>query len=92
MEQDGIGSISCRKEGDVNGPSVMLAGHMDEVGWIVRHVTDEGYIKFSPLGGWWNQVMLAQRVTVYTRKGKYTGVIGSKPPHLLTGDQRSKPV
>jgi putative aminopeptidase FrvX len=92
LEQDGIGSISCRKEGDVNGPSVMLAGHMDEVGWIVRHVTDEGYIKFSPLGGWWNQVMLAQRVTVYTRKGKYTGVIGSKPPHLLTGDQRSKPV
>lgn len=92
MEQDGIGSVSCRKDGDADGPSIMLAGHMDEVGWLVRHVTDDGYIKFSPLGGWWNQVMLAQRVTVYTREGQFTGVIGSKPPHLLTGDQRSKPV
>ncbi|MDA1191319.1 MAG: M42 family metallopeptidase [Candidatus Poribacteria bacterium] len=92
IEQDGIGSISCKKVGDDEGPSIMLAGHMDEVGWIVRHVSDDGFIKFSPLGGWWSQVMLAQRVNVYTRKGVFTGVIGSKPPHILPAAERGKVV
>ena len=91
MELDGLGSISCRKVGSSDSPRIMLAGHMDEVGWLVRSVTDDGYIKFRPLGGWWSQVMLAQRVTVYTRSGAYTGVIGSKPPHLL-GDKRNQTV
>ena len=58
LERDGIGSISCARVGSADPPRIMLAGHMDEVGWIVRHITDEGFIKFSPLGGWWPQVML----------------------------------
>jgi len=92
IELDRIGSIACRKTGTAESPRIMLAGHMDEVGWVVRHITDEGFIKFSPLGGWWTQVMLAQRVTVYTRKGAFLGVIGSKPPHLLTSEERNRVV
>src|SRR5690606_27034575 len=52
-----------------------------------------GFLKFQPVGGWWNQVMLAQRVTITTRKGdEITGVIGSKPPHILSAEARKKPV
>ena len=91
IELDRLGSVSCKKTGTADSPRIMLAGHMDEVGWIVRSVSDDGYIKFRPLGGWWSQVMLAQRVTVYTRNGSYTGVTGSKPPHLL-GDKRNSVV
>jgi endoglucanase len=92
IEQDGIGSISCRKVGTAQSPRIMLAGHMDEVGWVVRHVDDNGFVKFSALGGWWSQVMLAQRVTVRTRKGDFVGVIGCKPPHILSGEERNKVV
>ena len=62
IEQDRLGSIVCRHGGSGGGPRVMLAGHMDEVGFMVRAITEEGALKFVPLGGWWNQVMLAQRV------------------------------
>ncbi|MBM3214018.1 M42 family metallopeptidase [Candidatus Poribacteria bacterium] len=92
VERDRIGSVACKKVGSAASPSIMLAGHMDEVGWVVRHITDEGYIRFSPLGGWWTQVMLAQRVIVYTSKGEFLGVIGSKPPHVLPPDERNKVV
>jgi putative aminopeptidase FrvX len=71
---------------------VMLAGHMDEIGFIVRHITDEGFLKFIPLGGWFDQVLLGQRVVVKTRQGDVVGVIGSKPPHLLPADERNKVV
>jgi len=63
---------------------------MDEIGFVVKLITDEGFIKFSPLGGWWGHVMLAQRVIVRTRKGEITGIIGSKPPHILGDDERKK--
>src|SRR5699024_2711590 len=54
---------------------------------------DKGFISFQPVGGWWSQVMLAQRVDIVTRKGDtVTGVIGSKPPHILTAEARKKPV
>jgi len=68
----------------------MLAEHMDEIGFIVKLITEEGFIRFSPLGGWWGHVMLAQRVTIKTRKGDVTGLIGSKPPHILSDEERKK--
>ncbi len=92
IDQDGIGSVCCTKTGSSPSPKIMLAGHMDEVGFAVRHVTDEGFIKFTTLGGWWSQVMLAQRVTIHTRNGVFHGVTGSKPPHVLPADQRDKVV
>ncbi|WP_087971954.1 M42 family metallopeptidase [Oceanobacillus rekensis] len=88
--QDNLGSVFGVKHG--KGPRVMVAGHMDEVGFMVTQITDNGMIRFQTLGGWWNQVMLAQRVQVMTSNGPVIGVIGSIPPHLLTDAQRSKPI
>jgi len=70
----------------------MVAGHMDEVGFMVTSVTDKGMLRFQTLGGWWSQVLLAQRVHVVTKKGPITGVIASIPPHLLDESQRNKPM
>lgn len=87
---DNLGSIIARKVGKAGGPKIVLAGHMDEIGFMVTRITDDGFLKFQPLGGWWDQVMLAQRVEVYTRSGPVIGVIGSKPPHILSPDERKK--
>jgi putative aminopeptidase FrvX len=89
---DRLGSIVGKKTGQADGPKVLLAGHMDEIGFMVTRITDEGFLKFQTLGGWWGQVMLAQRVTVETRNGRLTGIIGSKPPHILSPEERKKVV
>jgi len=90
IERDRVGSIICRQGED--GPRVMLAGHMDEIGFMVQHITKDGFIKFLPLGGWWDQVLLGQQVVVKTHKGPVLGVIGAKPPHVLPPDECKKPV
>ena len=90
--QDRLGSIFGVKRGDENGPTVMVAGHMDEVGFMVTSITDNGMIRFQTLGGWWSQVLLAQRVEIITANGPVPGVISSIPPHLLTDEQRKKPM
>ena len=90
IEQDRLGSIVCRKSGDSESPRVMLAGHMDEIGFLVKLITEEGFVRFSPVGGWWSHVMLAQQVVIRTRRGEVHGVIGSKPPHILSDDERKK--
>jgi len=93
LETDRLGSIVGKKIGDPNGPKILLAGHMDEVAFMVTQITEEGFLRFQTLGGWWEQVMLAQRVKVYTRHGEaIIGVIGSKPPHILPAEERKKPV
>ena len=68
----------------------MLAGHLDEVGFIVKSVTKDGFVKFLPLGGWWGHVVLGQRLIIKTRKGDVLGVVGSKPPHELRDEDRKK--
>jgi putative aminopeptidase FrvX len=92
LSQDKVGSVICRKAGQAEAPRVMLAGHMDEIGFMVRHITKEGFIFFVPLGGWFDQVLLGQRVIISTRQGEVVGVIDVKPPHLLTPDERNKVV
>lgn len=89
---DRLGSVVGKKVGQADGPTVLIAGHMDEVSFMVTRITDEGFIRFQPLGGWWGQVMLAQRVKIETRKGELVGVIGSKPPHILSPEERKKTV
>ncbi|MFG6119036.1 M42 family metallopeptidase [Thalassobacillus sp. B23F22_16] len=89
---DNLGSLIAKKSGDTNGPKVMVAGHLDEVGFMVTRIDDNGFVYFQTVGGWWSQVMLAQRVTIVTREGTVTGVIGSKPPHILPPEARKKPV
>lgn len=90
VQQDRIGSVLC-SQGNA-GPRVMIAGHMDEIGFMVHHITNEGYLKFLPLGGWWDQVMPGQRVVIQTRKGNVLGVIGARPPHFLQAEERNKMV
>lgn len=93
VETDNLGSVIAKKVGDENGPKIMVAGHLDEVGFMATQIDDKGFIKFQTVGGWWSQVMLAQRVTITTRKGEeIIGVIGSKPPHILPADVRNKVV
>jgi putative aminopeptidase FrvX len=88
--QDKLGSIFGVRKG--SGPTIMVAGHMDEVGFMVTGITDNGMIRFQTLGGWWSQVLLAQRVQIMTDNGTVIGVIGSIPPHLLDEAKRSKPM
>ncbi|MCM3572244.1 M42 family metallopeptidase [Mesobacillus subterraneus] len=90
--QDKLGSVFGVKKGDPNGPKIMVAGHMDEVGFMVTSITKNGMIRFQTLGGWWSQVLLAQRVQIITKNGPVTGVIGSIPPHLLDESKRNKPM
>ena len=87
---DKLGTVAFSLKGE--GPTVLVAGHTDEVGFIVSSITKEGYLTFNPLGGWWDQVLLAQRVVVRGRNGDVHGVIASKPPHILSPDERKKVV
>ncbi|MCZ8536331.1 M42 family metallopeptidase [Paenisporosarcina quisquiliarum] len=90
--QDHLGGIFGVKKGDDQGPRIMVAGHMDEVGFMVTQITENGMLRFQPLGGWWSQVLLAQRVEIITDNGPVVGVIGSIPPHLLSDAVRNKPM
>lgn len=91
--EDGLGGLFGKKTGDANCPTIMLAGHLDEVGFMVTQITEKGFIKFQPIGGWWSQVLLAQEVTITTGQGTTVdGVIGSKPPHILPAEVRNKTV
>jgi endoglucanase len=90
IEQDKMGSFIGKHVGDGERPRVMLAGHMDEIGFMVKMITKEGFVRFVPLGGWWDQVLLAHRVVIKTAKGDLIGVLGAKPPHLIDAEERKK--
>jgi len=93
LSQDKLGSVICKKSGSKANPRVMLAGHMDEVGFMVKQITKDGFIKFLPLGGWFDQVLLGHRVLIKTqKKGDVMGVLGAKPPHLTSLEERTKVV
>lgn len=87
---DKMGSIMGVKKGSSTAPRVMVVGHMDEIGFMVKEITSDGYIKFLPLGGWWGHVALGQRMRIITSKGIVLGVVGSKPPHILMQSEREK--
>ncbi|MFW6279559.1 MAG: M42 family metallopeptidase [Planctomycetota bacterium] len=90
METDNLGSLICRKTGTSEQPRIMVPAHMDEVGFAVKDIDDTGCLRFSPLGGWLDQNLLAHRVRVKTRRGPLTGVIGSTPPHMMPEEKRKK--
>ncbi|RJT20419.1 aminopeptidase [Buttiauxella izardii] len=88
---DGLGSFIARKGN--KGPKVAIVGHMDEVGFMVKHVSEQGFIWFDTIGSWWNQSMLNHRVTIRTRTGeKIPGLIGSVAPHALSEKQKQQPM
>lgn len=91
--EDNLGGIFGKKNAKNGSKTLMIAGHLDEIGFMVTKIDEDGYIKFTPIGGWWNQVMLSQKVTITTDSGQeYRGIIGSKPPHVLSPEERKKPV
>jgi endoglucanase len=71
-------------------PRVMLAGHCDQIGLMVQHVDDNGYLYVQPIGGWDMQVLIGQHLTVWTRQGPVPGVVSRRAPHLLTNEERNK--
>jgi len=88
---DKMGNVIGIRAGD--GPSVMIAAHMDEIGLMVQHIDDDGFLKVVPVGGWFEQTLLAQRVLISTVDGRrIPGVVGSKPPHMMDAEDRKRVV
>ena len=71
-------------------PRIMLAGHCDQIGLMVQHVDDNGFLYVQPIGGWDMQVLLGQYLTVWTADGPVAGVVSRRAPHLLTNEERNK--
>jgi len=88
--RDKLGSLIFVAEGESERPHILLAGHVDEVGFVISGIDETGFLSFNTLGGWWDQVLLSQRVVVRTKKGDIHGVVAAKPPHLLTEEERKK--
>jgi endoglucanase len=89
VRADVAGNSYATLEGS-GGPSIMLAGHIDEIGLIVSHVDEQGFLSFEGIGGWDPQVFVGQRVTILGREGEVTGVVGKKAIHLMKPDEREK--
>lgn len=88
---DNLGSIICLKKGAPNGPKIMLSAHMDEVGFMVRHIDDAGFVFLMPIGGWWGHVMPSQQMIISTQSGdQIKGIIGSRAPHGLDQTEKQK--
>jgi putative aminopeptidase FrvX len=85
---DPMGNFVATKHG--KKPSVMLAAHIDEIGLMVKYISDEGMLTFSAIGGWFEQTLLNQRVILHASGGGVYGVIGSKPPHVMKKEEREK--
>jgi endoglucanase len=95
LRVDAMGNVVGRKRGRGDRPRrVMIAAHMDEIGFLVRHVGKEGFLRLQPVGGFDPKTLVAQRVQVHTASGSLRGVLmpsGGKPPHLMTPDEHPKP-
>jgi putative aminopeptidase FrvX len=85
-----MGSSWARVKGTAEGPTLAIVGHIDEIGLIVTHIDDDGYLRFIGVGGWDTQILVGQRVELTTRDGLVPGVIGKKPIHLLKDEERKK--
>jgi putative aminopeptidase FrvX len=90
ITHDTIGSTVARVKGTGDGPFVAVVGHIDEIGLIVHHIDDDGFLWFTGVGGWDPVILVGQRVEISTRDGRVTGVVGKKPIHLLKEDERKK--
>jgi putative aminopeptidase FrvX len=84
-------ALVAPKHGFESSPRRLLVmGHIDEIGLIVTHIDDEGYLWFRPVGGWDAQILVGQRLAIDTREGPVTGVVGKKPIHLLRDEEAKK--
>lgn len=91
ISYDNSGSMICLKKGKNDGPNIMLSAHMDEVGFMVRHIDKNGFIYLLPIGGWWGHVMPAQEMIVTTiDENEFVGIIGCRAPHGMPESEKSK--
>lgn len=94
VTHDVVGSSFARvkpQNDAIGAPNVLLAGHIDEIGFVITHIDKEGYLWFAPLGGWDDQVVVGQRLRIAGRDGDVIGVIGKKASHLLKEEDRRRP-
>src|SRR6266545_2888631 len=90
VTSDSLGS-SVARIGDPDAhPLFAIVGHIDEIGLVLTHVDEKGFLYFAPIGGWDPQILLGQRVRIQSKDGPVAGVIGRKPIHLLREEQRKK--
>lgn len=91
IETDNLGNVIAVKKGQRNpdGKRVMVAAHMDEIGFIVTHIDENGFLRFHTLGGFDPKTLTAQRVIVHGKKD-LIGVMGSKPIHVMSQEERNK--
>jgi putative aminopeptidase FrvX len=75
---------------ETGAPRIMLAGHIDEIGIMITHIDDDGFLYFEGIGGWDPQVLVGQRIRLLSRHGHVLGVVGKKPIHLMKGDEKDK--
>ncbi|HEV2472878.1 MAG TPA: M42 family metallopeptidase, partial [Chthonomonadales bacterium] len=93
LDADVMGNLVGLKRGAANGPKVMIAAHLDEIGFVVKYVEDRGFLRLQPVGGWDPRVMVAQRVVVKGFTGESlrgTLMPAAKPIHLLTEEDANK--
>jgi endoglucanase len=88
LRVDVLGNVIAHRKGKPKAKRLMLAAHMDEISFVVRHVDESGFIRFATLGGFDPKTLTAQRVLVHTRTGDLLGVMGTKPVHLMTDEER----
>jgi putative aminopeptidase FrvX len=91
VQTDLMGSVVARVGGTSPGaPVLAIVGHIDEIGLIVTHIDDEGFLSMTGVGGWDPQILVGQRLQLLTRNGPIPAVVGKKPIHLLKEDERKK--
>ncbi len=87
---DKLGSVMFKINGSAKKPVILIPGHIDEIGFVISGIDQSGFLTFNTLGGWFDQVLLAQKITVRTQQGDRLGVITSIPPHVLPREERKK--
>jgi len=90
---DSLGNVLAIKEGENPDRKILLDAHIDEIGFMVSHIEKKGFLRFVLIGGWDTRILLGQPVILKSRLGAlFHGVIGSKPPHLTTIEERKKQI
>jgi putative aminopeptidase FrvX len=90
LHTDGIGNLIGSLPGSSDSPRVLLMAHMDEVGFLVRHIDENGYLYIHNVGGYFDQSVLTQRLSILTERGEVLGYTGMKSGHILRPDERDR--
>jgi endoglucanase len=89
---DAMGNMIAIREGEPGYPSVLLDAHMDEIGFMVRGITPDGFLQFVGIGGHYPAIVIGQRVLIHAKANIMPGVVGSKPPHVMNQTERNAPI